>query len=168
MTNTRVLMSLFCFALAACASEQASEFCRNHALFHDEHLDSLASLNITMTEEGIIRSELSIPISVMAGLPSELLRDSHKVYSLQTENECAASSVILNETNNSVSASYESNCGADNQIGQLDILLFETLAALDDVEVTVTTPVTQKHFGINRQCDSAIFRLEQTRPRRRN
>ncbi len=107
-----------------------------------------------------MRSDLSIPISVMAGVPSELLEDLHKVYSLQTENECAASSVILNETDNTVAASYESNCGADNKIDQLDILLFETLAALDEVEVTVTTPVTQKHFAINRQCDSAIFRLE--------
>ncbi len=160
MTNSKILMSLLCFALAACAPEQAAEFCRNHALFHDEHLDSLASLNVTMTEEGIMRSELSIPISVMAGMPSELLEDSHKVYSLQTENECVASSVILNEAQMSVVASYESSCGADNKIGQLDILLFETLAALDEVEVTVTTPVTQKHFAINRQCDSAIFRLE--------
>ncbi len=160
MTNSKVLMSLLCFALAACAPEQAPEFCRNHALYHDEHLDSLASLNVTMTEDGIIRSELSIPISVMAGMPSELFEDSHKVYSLQTENECAASNVILNETYNSVAASYESYCGIDNQIGQLDFLLFETLAALDEVEVTVTTPVTQKHFAINRQCDSAIFRLE--------
>ncbi len=160
MTNGKMLMSLLCFALAACAPEQAPEFCRNHALFHDEHLDSLASLNVTMTEEGIIRSELSIPISVMAEVSSELLENSHKVYSLQTENECIASSVILNETDSSVAASYESNCGVDNKIGQLDILLFETLPALDEVEVTVTTPVTQKHFAINRQCDSAIFRLE--------
>jgi hypothetical protein len=153
-------MSLLCFALAACAPKQAPEFCRNHAMFHDEHLDSLALLNVTLTEEGIIRSELSIPISVMAGVPLELLENSQKVYSLQTENECVASSVILNEAQMSVAASYESNCGVDNKIGQLDILLFETLAALDEVEVTVTTPVTQKHFVINRQCDSAIFRLE--------
>ncbi len=160
MTNSKMLMSLLCFALAACSPEQAPEFCRNHALFHDEHLDSLASLNITMTKEGIIRSELSIPISVMAGVPSELLEDSHEVYSLQTENECVTSSGTLEETHDSVAASYESNCGADNKIGQLDILLFETLPSLNEVEVTVTTPVTQKHFAINRQCDRAIFRLD--------
>ncbi len=160
MTNSKMLMSLLCFALAACAPEKAPEFCRNHALFHDEHLDSLASLNVTMTEEGIIRSELSIPISAMAGVPSELLEDSHEVYSLQTENECTADSVILNEKHDSVAASYESNCGVDNKIGQLDILLFEILPALDEVEVTITTPVTQKHFVINRHCSSAIFRIE--------
>jgi hypothetical protein len=160
MTNSKILLSLLCFALAACAPERAPEFCRNHAQFHNEHLDSLASLDVVMTDEGIIRSELSIPVSVMAGVPSELLEDSRKVYSLQTENECAASSVILNETYNFVAASYESDCGIDNKIGQLDILLFEILAALDEVEVTVTTPVTQKRFVINRQCDSAIFRFE--------
>ena len=160
MTNSKLLMSLLCFSLAACAPERAPEFCRNHALFHDEHLDSLASLNVTMTEEGIIRSELSIPRSVMAGVPSVLLEESRNVYLLQTENECAKPSVILNETDNSVTASYESNCGADNKIGQLDILLFETLPSLNEVEVTVTTPVTQKHFAINRQCDRAIFRLD--------
>ena len=160
MTNSKMLMSLLCFALAACAPEQAPEFCRNHALFHDQHLDTLASLDVIMTEEGIIRSELTIPISVMAGVPSVLLEEVQNVYSLQTENECAVSSVILNETANSVVASYESNCGADNKIGQIDILLFDTLAALDEVEVTVTTPVTQKNFVINRQCDSAIFRFE--------
>ena len=160
MTNGKMLLSMLCFALAACAPERAPEFCRNHALFHDEHLDSLASLYVVMTDEGIIRSELSIPISVMAGMPSELLEDSHEVYSLQTENECVASSVIIDEAQMSVTAIYESNCGADNEIGQIDILLFETLPALDEVEVTVTTPVTQKRFVINRQCDSAIFRFE--------
>jgi hypothetical protein len=160
MSNNKMLMSLLCFALAACAPEQAPEFCRNHALFHAEHLDTLVSLNVTMTEDGIIRSELSIPISVMAGMPSELLEDSRKVYSLQTENECVGSVGTIDETGNSVAASYESNCGVDNKIGQLDILLFELVPALDEVEVTVTTPVTQKHFAINRQCDSAIFKLE--------
>ncbi len=160
MTNSKMLLSMLCFALAACAPERAPEFCRNHAQFHNEHLDSLASLDVVMTDEGIVRSELSIPVSVMAGVPSELLEDSHEVYYLQTENECAASSVILNETDKTVTAIYESNCGADNKIGQIDILLFETLSTLDEVDVTVTTPVTQKHFAINRQCDSAIFRLE--------
>ena len=160
MANSKILLSLLCLALTACAPERAPEFCRNHAQFHNEHLDSLASLDVVMTDEGIIRSELSIPISVMAGVPSELLEDSHKVYSLQTENECVASSVILNKAQMSVTAIYESNCGADNKIGQIDILLFETLTALDEVEVTVTTPVTQKRFVINRQCDSAIFRFE--------
>ena len=160
MTKSKILLSLLCLALAACAPEQAPEFCRNHAQLHNEHLDSLASLDVVMTDEGIIRSELSIPISVMAGMPSELLEDSHEVYSLQTENECVASSVILNKAHMSVAAIYESNCGADNTIGQIDILLFETLLALDEVDVTVTTPVTQKRFVINRQCDSAIFRFE--------
>ncbi len=160
MANSKILLSLLCLALAACAPERAPEFCRNHAQFHNEHLDSLASLDVVMTDEGIIRSELSIPVSVMAGVPSELLEDSHEVYSLQTENECDASSVILNKAQMSVTAIYESNCGADNKIGEIDILLFEMLPALDEVEVTVTTPVTQKRFVINRQCDSAIFRFE--------
>ena len=160
MTNSRMLIVLLCFALAACAPEQAPEFCRNHALFHDQHLDTLASLDVEMTEEGIILSELLVPSSVMTGLPSALLLESNKVYFLQTENECAMPTVVLNEADNSVTVSYESDCGAGNSVGQLDVLLFETLPSLNEIEVTITTPVTKKHFAINRQCDSAIFRLE--------
>jgi hypothetical protein len=55
---------------------------------------------------------------------------------------------------------FESQCGEDNRLRQLDIALFDLLPNLDEVEVSMTTPATQKRFAINRQCDAPIFRLD--------
>jgi hypothetical protein len=59
-----------------------------------------------------------------------------------------------------ISASFESRCGAGNKIGQVDVLIFDSSPELEEVEVLVTTPATSKHFAISRQCDAAIFRLD--------
>jgi hypothetical protein len=159
VTKLRMCTLLLCLALAACAKEKAPEFCRNHALFHEQHLEELATLRITIGDDGHIRSELSVPDSVLAGVPSTLLAEVGNVYSLQTEKACATPTVNLSAADNSVLAVFESECGAENKIGQVDVLLFETLPALNEVDVTVVTDVTRKHFAINRQCASAIFRL---------
>jgi hypothetical protein len=37
--------------------------------------------------------------------------------------------------------------------------LFDSLPLLEEIEVFITTPVAEKHFAINRQCENAIFRL---------
>jgi hypothetical protein len=39
--------------------------------------------------------------------------------------------------------------------------LFDIISELEEVEAHFTTPVTQKRFAISRQCDSAIFRLQE-------
>lgn len=48
----------------------------------------------------------------------------------------------------------------DGGLRQLDIGVFDLLPELQEIEVTVVTPVTQKHFAISRQCERPIFGLE--------
>ena len=89
-----------------------------------------------------------------------VLQDASNVYALQTAAKCTTAEVTLQTSQDSIIAAYSSSCGADNKLGQIDVLLFESLTELAEVDVSVITPATQKHFAINRQCDSAIFRLE--------
>ena len=144
----------------ACAPQDASDYCKNHYEFHEQHLDSLGALSITMAADGLIQSELRLPSSVLEGSnASTLLQDTANVYTLQTNLECEVPAATVSNLGDGVVASYKSQCGADNKIGQVDVSLFESLSTIDELEVTVTTPATQKHFVISRRCESAIFRL---------
>jgi len=115
-----------------------------------------------MTVDGLLSSELSLPVESSPDINrlSEQLRHPNNIYTLQTDRECEAPSSTVQLADDLITAVYESRCGLDNKIGQLDILLFDTLPGLEEVEVTVTTPATKKHFAINRRCESAIFRLD--------
>ena len=158
---TRLLFILFCcMGFAACTTEDGVDYCKEHYLYHSEHLDSLGTLSISMTDDGRLTSELTLPASFSAEGLDEQLQNVGSVYSLQTVRDCAAATSSFGRQNNELIATYESQCGLDNKIGQLDVLLFDTLASLEELEVDVVTPVTQKHFAINRQCESAIFRLD--------
>ena len=113
-----------------------------------------------MTEQGLLKSELVLPVALFAGAdPRSTLEVVENVYSLQTEKDCREPEVSVAISGEHVSAAYQSYCGPDNKVGQLDIALFDALPRLDEIEVTVTTPVAQKRFAISRQCESAIFRL---------
>jgi hypothetical protein len=155
------ILALSCFVLAACAQDEAPEFCSDHALFHAEHLASNAHMSVTMTEDGEVRSEIRLPVAMFGeDSTSALLLDINNAYALQTDSECSAAEVSVSSSQGSLVATYSADCGADNKLKQVDVLLFESLPALNEVEVTVVTPVTQKQFAINRRCESAIFRLE--------
>jgi hypothetical protein len=154
-------VGLGCFALAACAQEAAPEFCSDHALFHQEHVASNATMSVTMTEDGQVRSEVRLPVATFnEGSTMTVLQDVRDVYALQTESECSTAEASVISSEASIVATYTSDCGVDNKLGQVDVLLFESLSELNEVEVSVVTPVTQKQFAINRQCESAIFRLK--------
>jgi hypothetical protein len=153
-----VLSFLF---LAACARDEAPDFCSNHAQFHAEHANSNAVLSVVMTADGRIDSEVRLPAATFAGDATRtVLLDVSKVYALQTETECSPGESTLGSSEGMIVGGYTSSCGADNRLSQVDVLLFDSLPELSEVEVSVVTPVTQKHFLINRQCASAIFRFE--------
>ena len=161
MTNRSLLVPLVCLALAACAPKDAPDFCKNHALFHAEHAASNATLQITLTADGGIDSELHMPVAVVDSLAAEaVLQDASRVFRLQTSTACSAMAATVVAADDALVATYAADCGADNKLGQIDVLLFDELPELHEVDVLVVTPATQKHFAINRQCGSAIFRLK--------
>jgi len=161
VTRSGILIVLSFLFLAACAKDETPDFCSNHAQFHAEHADSNAVLSIVMTADGRVDSEVRLPVAMFGGDTTlAVLQDVSKVYGLQTETECSPGESTLETFAGMIIGGYTSNCGADNKLSQVDVLLFDSLPKLDEVEVSVLTPVTQKQFVINRQCESAIFRFE--------
>ena len=154
------LILLFCIVVSACSGEEEIDYCKDHYLIHAEHQDELGMLTITMMDDGTLSSVLTLPASALTEGLDEQLENSQSVYSLQTAQDCAVATTAVRRENRKLIATYESNCGTDNKIGQLDVVLFDTLTSIEELEVNVITPVTQKHFAISRQCDSAIFRLD--------
>ena len=152
-------MLLGVLGLAACGAEKAPEFCKNHGPFHQQHRDELGSLTVTMHAGGGLQSELRLPLAAAGAEGRAILGDVSKVYTVQTASECAPASPSVAEQGNMLVASYETSCGAANKLGQLDVQLFDSLPMLEEIEVFVSTPVAEKHFAINRQCENAIFRL---------
>jgi len=55
-----------------------------------------------------------------------------------------------------VALQFEDN----DRLRQIDISLFDQYPDLDEVEVSMSTHVTQKRFAISRQCEKPIFRLD--------
>ena len=158
---TRLSVILFaCIVISACSGEEEVDYCKNHYLFHAEHSDEPGTLAITMVDDGTLNSVLTLPASTLPEDLDQQLQDSKFVYSLQTARECIAAKPAVRREDGQLIANYESSCGLDNKIGQLDVVLFDNLASLEELEVNVITPVTQKHFAISRQCASAIFRLD--------
>lgn len=161
MINRCLVVGLTLFTLAACAPDEAPDFCGDHALFHAEHVNESAKLTVTMSADGRVDSELQLPVpGIGEQQVTAMLRDATKVYTLETATECSAPQVDVDSGQGTVRATYSSECGIDNKLGQVNVLLFGSLPDLDEVEVRVTTAVTQKHFVIHRQCASAIFRFE--------
>ena len=161
MISRRILIAFFCLVLAACSKNKAPDFCQDHVQFHAEHADSNALLSVEMTDDGRVDTAVRLPVAIFGGDSTlAVLQDVSKVYALQTVTECSAGETTLGSSEGMMIGKYTSNCGADNKLSQVDILLFGSLPNLTEVEVSVVTPATQKQFTINRQCESAIFRVE--------
>ena len=154
------LVLLCCMFLSACGGEEEIGYCKDHYQFHTEHQDDLGMLAITMRDDGMLSSILTLPASAWSEGIDEQLKDPQAVYSLQTAQECGPTNSAVRREEDSLVATYETDCGIDNKIGQVDVVLFNTLTSIEELEVSVVTPATQKHFAISRQCDSAIFRLQ--------
>ena len=49
---------------------------------------------------------------------------------------------------------------SDGRLRQIDVLAFDLMPDLDELEVTMTTPATRKHFVISRRCPNPVFRID--------
>lgn len=157
-------MVVAAFVLGACSSDDGADYCKNHYVFHPNHLDSIASLNIEISENGDLNGHLTVPRVVIGDMADQDLKqmfgDPGRSFTLQSEASCELSLTDIAVTADSLTANYAAGCGTDNKLGQVNVALFDQLTDLDEVVVSVTTPATAKHFGISRQCDKPIFRLK--------
>ncbi len=150
--------------LGACGEDNGVDYCKNHYAHHPDHLDSLATLTIKLSDAGALDGRLSIPDAVVAGNAdsdvSLILGDPNNSFSLRTASPCEVAVESISPTSDGIDVDFVADCGPDNKIGQIDVALFDHITALEEVVVSITTSATSKRFGISRQCDSPIFRLD--------
>ena len=148
--------------LSGCTRDDASDYCKNHYRFHEQHRSSLATLDIGLDEDGVLSSRLTLPRGTFFDPQGteQLLLEAGSVYGLQTTRPCRPADGKVERVGEDLLARYASECGAETKVEQVDVLLFDSLPDLDEVLVSVTTPATAKRFAISRQCDQALFRLD--------
>ena len=149
-----VLAVGFTLSIVACSRSTEPDFCRDHHLVHRDHSDSVATLDIILSDDGLLTKELMVPVA--DGDSSSI----GETFAMQADEGCSATESDVRRDNVGVHATYISDCGAGNRLRQIDVSIFEQLPDLEELEVTMKTPATQKHFVISRQCDRPIFRLE--------
>lgn len=150
--------------VGACAEDNGVDYCKNHGAFHADHLDTVATLAIGVTDAGDLKGRLSIPQAAFGEATESdiesLLSDAETTFALQSEQPCEVSVVRVVANVDGLEATFAASCGADNKIGKIDVSLFDTLSHLEEVVTSITTSATSKRFEISRQCDSPIFRLD--------
>lgn len=159
----RTVYTLSCLLLTACVQDEGNDFCINHYFFHDEHRDTTAALVLSWSDTGELRSEITVPKALFNNGIAELKRVlalPQNVYSLQSDQACRQVDVSISQNAEAITAVYTSQCGNDNRLRQLDVVLLDRVAEIDEVVVVMTTPATSKRFVINRRCEQAIFRID--------
>lgn len=151
--------------LAGCQPDTEFDYCKNHYAVHAEHADNIGRLQADLDAQGLLTVTLELPASAFdpgaeSALLAAMLQSPQRVYGLDSEQECSTPTVRVLEAEQGVAIEYQSDCGPDNRISQVNVELFELLAGLEEVEVHVNTPATGKHFAISRLCERAIFRLQ--------
>jgi hypothetical protein len=160
--KTVVALLLISLLSAACVRDDERDYCKNHYLFHGEHQQQIGQLSASLSAEGALVVHVELPDNTYADPQAALglLQNPEAVYALSTERACAPPAVSAEQLDAGLEASYKSDCGIDNRVEQIDVLLFDAITSLEEVEVRISTPAAQKHFAISRQCEAAIFRLK--------
>lgn len=149
-----LLLAVASVGTVACVQDRDADFCRDHHLIHTDHIDSIGHLTVDLTAAGRMTKELRLP-AAFTGV--ELTDD---VFGLQADADCTAADPMVRQTSSGLVVTFESDCGEANRLRQLDVSVFDLLPELEEIEVSMSTPVTQKRFAINRQCKNPIFRLD--------
>lgn len=164
LTVRRVVLFLLAIAIVACTKDEGVDYCRNHGAFHAAHLSSIATLVLEVSDTGDLKGSLSIPRSTFGGVAESdltaLFGDAEKSFTLQSEHPCVVAVTDISMSAAGLEARFAASCGADNKLGKINVLLFGHLKQLEEVVASVTTSATSKRFGISRQCDSPIFRID--------
>lgn len=163
-------LALLCSLLfTACKPADDTNYCDNHYLYHQDHQGQIGMFTANLDAEGHLQITLEVPDQAIATEANgevdlaALLGQPERVYTIMSETACSAAEVSVENTNRGVRAAYSAECGPDNRVEQISVGLFDNLPPIGEVEATIVTPAAQKHFAISRQCDSAIFRLQDHR-----
>ena len=91
MTDAFRCATLMAMAISfsACSKDDGVDYCKNHGGFHSDHLDTIAALEIEISDVGNVDGSLSIPKAAFgeeteSNLTS-LLGDAKNIFSLQLQ-----------------------------------------------------------------------------------
>ncbi len=120
---------------------------------------------MVVTDAGSLSTKLVLPTRIFDPVTPrsqsvvDTLQDSGSIYSMAEAGGCSQTDSSVSEQSGTITATYQSKCAAGADMNQVDVSLFDLLPELDEVEVTIKTDATAKHFAISRQCSAAIFRI---------
>jgi hypothetical protein len=158
------ILILLAALLGACGEDNGVDYCKNHYAYHSDHQATLANLTIMLSAAGELSGHLVTPDAVHRELSdasiNRIFGNAKNTFAVQSASPCEVTVASTSPTADGLETIFTASCGPDNKIGQIDVALFDHLDALEEVVVSVTTPATSKRFGISRQCDGPIFRLD--------
>ncbi|HNP64613.1 MAG TPA: hypothetical protein PKH39_11825 [Woeseiaceae bacterium] len=152
-------------ALAACGGKEGDDYCFNHYLTHSDHQASIATLYVDVSDHGTMTASFAYPTERFVSESDrrseliEALSDPQHVYSIPDRDDCNHLNPVVSDRDGNLVAEYESQCGQVAEIKRVSVTILESVAEIEEVEVTINTPATSKHFAISRQCSAPIFRL---------
>ena len=157
---------LAAISLAACGGKEGADYCLNHYLLHADHEASITTLRVDVSDHGTLTATLRQPAGGFTGEPGpqdgfpDSLSDPGHVYSIPDRSDCVHSGPRVSRRDGVLVAEYESQCGQGAEIKLVNVTILDAVPEIEEVEVTIKTPATSKHFAISRQCAAPIFRLD--------
>ena len=157
MTIKLILLSIgMCSVLVGCSEEAADSFCKKHGKEHQLHQNDITQINIDYSEQGQIVVQVKI---AKEHAQRQRLAQVANIIDVKADKSCSSGAVDIKEEGKYYQASYSLNCGLDNKLNKVSILVLDNFEKIDEVEASISTPSSSKHFVLNRQCDSPIFNL---------
>ncbi|KAA9131627.1 hypothetical protein F3N42_09940 [Marinihelvus fidelis] len=142
--------------LAACGDSGGPDPCRDHYQVHPGHADAVARLTLDFDDNGSVRGRFS----PSADLPAGALEQLAATGALFTAGDAGACSSGVEMADGGEALEFDMTCEGEDVIKTLNVTAFDTLPALDEVLVRVTTPATTKTFAILRACPAPLYRLQ--------
>lgn len=157
MSVKSILLSVgLCSLLLGCGEKSADSFCKSHAKEHNLHRSDITQVNIVYSEEGHIIAELKI---AQQHAQYQVLANMADNIEVKAERACTSNAVDIEAVGMYYQARYSLNCGLENKLQKVSVLVLDNFQAIDEVEVSIVTPSSSKHFVLSRQCDNPIFNL---------
>jgi len=151
---------LFSIAMSSlvvgCGEKSADSFCKSHAQEHQLHQGDITLVNIDYSEQGQIVAKIKVAKDHAQYQSLATMADIIEVKAVKA---CTNASVDITEQGMFYQARYSLDCGLDNKLNKVSVLVLDNFTTIDEVEVAISTPSSSKHFVLSRQCDSPIFNL---------
>lgn len=142
--------------ISACDSKSENTWCKDHKDIHDQHRDTITQVDIVYSDDGELTALLQIP---KTDTSREALVNMDNFINATAESQCTQLDSTINEQTTTWQAEFKIDCGVNNRIKAVDVVILNRFPKVSEVEAKIQTPATNKHFVLSRQCDKPIFAL---------